>query len=533
MGGIRRARLGRRGVAAALAPAAVACLLSAAAFAATAERPASELTRYVADLRAAAKQSERARASASALAGRQCAGFAPAAAELAGAAEAARKAFEAYRTASTRYGTQEEIALIAALAVDLREARGHLARAAGESGVPSEAEQRAAAREVGLFQTFVALKLERRLGVEGLADVLTSTSFRDVKAKVASELQRRVRERAERELRRIVGFRIRLGVPLKQQLRDFMEAELAGMLSKLSVSAGPAGILVSLVGSRLVALVGAKLQEALRHKGSLVQRTSRTVSGFGAQQAALRALPKDAPLDRVRALAHDAQRALAATAFLEGDLRRAGRADLLAQVADARRKLEATMAVARLRFLLDSELVGEDFRIATAFSAGVRSDAQRLAKKVGCPLAGTGAPGSGSERGVVPTAKSCPPSFTMESIQSLPPYAKTGEFRATFSRIEKHATYGSKCLYLTDGGNEAFVVFLDYNPPNVPGVLASGDCGRSWPDSPPFYRSRKRFLTVSGGERGMFTRAAGGNEAILKQALALAEAEGVGHACPK
>jgi hypothetical protein len=30
----------------------------------------------------------------------------------------------------------------------------------------------------------------------------------------------------------------------------------------------------------------------------------------------------------------------------------------------------------------------------------------------------------------------------------------------------------------------------------------------------------------------MFTRAAGGNEAVLKRALALAEAQGVGRACP-
>jgi hypothetical protein len=37
---------------------------------------------------------------------------------------------------------------------------------------------------------------------------------------------------------------------------------------------------------------------------------------------------------------------------------------------------------------------------------------------------------------------------------------------------------------------------------------------------------------VSGGERLSFTRAAG-NEAILKKALALAEAEGVGQPCPK
>src|SRR5262249_30100408 len=167
----------------------------------------------------------------------------PAAAKLADAATSARTAFDAYRRASTRYGTQEEIRLIAGLAGDLREARGLLARAAGESAVPSRAEQQAAEREVGLFQTFLAVKIEDRLELAGLSDVLTSTSFREVKAKVVAQLQQRLRERAEAEIRRLVGFRIRLDVPLKQQIRDFLEGELSSVLSRLSISAGPAGIL--------------------------------------------------------------------------------------------------------------------------------------------------------------------------------------------------------------------------------------------------------------------------------------------------
>jgi hypothetical protein len=503
------------------------------AVAATVERPANELTRYVAGLRTAAAQAEAARAAAAGLTGSNCTSFGPAASKLAEAASSARTAFDAYRKANTRYGTQEEIRLIAALAVDLREARGLLARAAGETGVPSPAEQRAAEREVGLFQTFVALEVQDRLEVEGLADVLTSMSFAEVKAKVVRELQRRLRERGEAEVRRLVGFRIRLGVPLKQQIRDFLEGELSSVLSKLAVSAGPAGIVVSLVGARLVSLIGDALQEALRHKGHLVERTNQSVAGFAALQAELRKLPRDATLDRVRGVVRRAERALGATAFLEGDLRKAGKSDLLAQLTTAKGKLQTTLNVSRQRFLLDSALVGEDFRIASSYAAGVRSDAERLAKKAGCRLSGGGGGAQPTGNGATPTAATCPPSFEMESLQSLPPYAVTGTFKTVLGKLEKNATFGSKCTYLTENrASEAFVIFFDYNPPGTPGTVVSGNCDDSRKDSYPFFHSRKRYLGVSGGERGMFTRAAGGNEAILRKALALAEAQGVGRACP-
>ncbi len=126
-------------------PAALAALTIAAAVAAAsasagrAERPADELTKYVASLRSAAKLADGAHRAAVGLTGPSCAGFGPAAASVAEAAASAESAFRAYRKANTRYGTQEEIRLLAALATDLSEARGLLARAAGETGAPSPA----------------------------------------------------------------------------------------------------------------------------------------------------------------------------------------------------------------------------------------------------------------------------------------------------------------------------------------------------------------------------------------------------------
>ncbi len=189
-----------------------------------------------------------------------------------------------------------------------------------------------------------------------------------------------------------------------------------------------------------------------------------------------------------------------------------------------------------MRFLLDSALLGEDFGIAIRYATGVRSDAARLAKKLGCPLTSGGGTEAPPAKGVAPTATSCLSSFAMEALRSLPPYDKVGEFTARFSKIERTyppSPFHFKCLYVNDSGGEVFVIFIELVPPNTPGRITSGACGDSRKDNPPFYYSRKRHLLVSGGERAAFTRAVGGNDKILLQALALAEAQGVGQACPK
>jgi hypothetical protein len=124
----------------------------------------------------------------------------------------------------------------------------------------------------------------------------------------------------------------------------------------------------------------------------------------------------------------------------------------------------------------------------------------------------------------------------MESLQSLPPHEKTGEFQlkaATIKRVYPQVATIYKCTYLhAQDSGEAFVITFDFTPP-TPGAITAGNCSGSRADSPPFYHSRKRYLTVSGGPRRLFTRAAGGDEMILKQALRLAEAQGVGQACPR
>jgi hypothetical protein len=518
-----------------LAIAAGFAITSAAGLAALTERPASDVTQYVTELREAARMAEQAADSSGSVAA-PCARFGPAAARLVSAADAARAVFDRYRTAKTRYGTREEIELIRSLALGLREALGNLARAAGEGSPPSAGEVDAAEREVGAFQVIVAGLVEDRLGIEGLADALTQRGFRGVAGTVTKELQQRIRVRAEAELRRLTGLRIRLDVPLKQQLRDFMEAELSRLLSKLVVSAGPAGLVISLVAGkilnpgRLVDMTLEALRKLLRPKGNVVARANTSLAGLEGLRRQLNALPPDAPLDQVRRILRNAQRELGRTAFLKSDLKREKQTELLGRLTQAETDLARTVSLSTRRFLLDSDLFGQDFRIAVAFAAKIRADTERLARKLGCeaalppPLEGR-----------APTAAVCvPQTLRIEYFGSLG--GKQGEYDARFQALMKdpNSEFGAKCLWVATGPtDEAFVAFLTWIPIGTPGSVPSGDCARNRPDFPPFYHSRKRQLSVSGGNRKMFQNAVGGNERILKGVLAAAEAAGVGRACPK
>jgi len=518
------------------------------------ERPASQIDSYVVELRTAARLAAQAKTSTGWLAAnnaKRCTQVEPAAARLAAAVDAARAVFDRYRKAKSRYGLQEEIQLITEIALDLRESRASLGKVAGETFTPSNAEEQAAVKEVGIFRTIIALELEDRLEIEGLADVLTSKSFREMKGKVVSELHTRLRKRAEQELKRLTGLSIRLNVPLKEQIKDFLRAELSRFLTKLVVSAGPAGILISIVGGRifdpgkLVDLIGAKLKAALREKGNFYERTEISMTGLERLRRALNALPPDAPIDKVRAVVRDAQRALGATKFLEGDLERARQAELLFGLKGAKKDLERTISLSKRRFLLDSALLGEDFGLGVAAMKTFRSEAERLAKKLGCKAppkdsgggSGGGGGGGSGDKGKPPTASVCvPKTIRLEYFSSLG--GKLGEYDASFSKLIKvypNDAYFYKCLWVTQPGGttEAFVVFIDLIPPGISGRIASGDCGRNRPDSPPFYHSRKRYLSVSGGNRLSFQNAVGGNEKILKGVLAAAEAAGVGQVCPK
>lgn len=356
-------------------------------------RPASaaDVNPYVQPLRTATAKAE---ATARLIATLQAGGTPAAAAcrraadDLARAAADAEKVLASYQNARLRYGTLEEFGLLRSVLASLYTARTGMSSLVGESTrPPTAAEEASARREVSLFRHVVAAKIAERFRTEGLEDVLTARSLRELKDAVVAELHGRLKTRIEQELRRITGVGISIGVPLKVQIRQQAELALSRLLSKLVFNAGPAGILIQLVAGkfvdpgRIVTMVGAKLREALRPKGNLASRTRQSLQTLEASRRSLNALARNAPTDRARSALRDADRAIHATRFLLGDLRRAGDTTRLKQIAAARQSLERTMRVTGFRFLLDAELLEYSFRDAIAFARRAKADALAAATR--------------------------------------------------------------------------------------------------------------------------------------------------------
>lgn len=117
-----------------------------------------------------------------------------------------------------------------------------------------------------------------------------------------------------------------------------------------------------------------------------------------------------------------------------------------------------------------------------------------------------------------PTVSTCPAAFTIEVFNTS--NQKIGEYETTEASLRRRFAAGPAywwdCVYLnSDTGNEAFLVKYDIVPAGAAGQIASGDCARKRPDSPPFYHSRKRYLTVHGGPRAVLQQAVGGSAKIL------------------
>ena len=156
-----------------------------------------------------------------------------------------------------------------------------------------------------------------------------------------------------------------------------------------------------------------------------------------------------------------------------------------------------------------------------------------VALVVGLALVGVALPGAGAV--TPPTAAVCKPAtIRMEYFSGLG--TKLGEYDARFSRLVRthpDDPYAFKCLWVAGGPtDEAFVVFVEVVPSGAPGRIPSGNCSGTRRDSYPFFHSRTRYLSVSGGERKEAQRALAGNETILRGVLAAAEAAGVGAPCP-
>ncbi len=481
---------------------------------------------HAAALRAAAAQVDRSLTEVNALLSRSPrdpAAVLAAGRRLAAAATRARDTLAVYRSGGLRDGTLEEFVLLRTVEQQLLEADAGFGTLAGKPPPkPSAADQQAARRQAHGLDPLVGQLVEAKLDVAGLGEVLTDPSLKTIKGQLVGQLDARLQTQLEEQIRRVTGLGLAIGVPLREQVRGAAEAYVGRLLSKLLVQAGPGGIIIQLLAgdkinpARLVALLGKELREALRNKGSVGPRADRSIASLAKLEQEIVSLSPNAQLSQVRRLMRRAAAAVAATKFLEGDLRRSKdpkAKDRLERLIEARESLAAH--VRSYSAVIDSEPFGRDLEQSRQRADRIRADVEGLAGKLG--------------PGAIPTAAVCTPS-TFKIEYFLASGLKGGEYDAHLSELIKQDEFNSKCLWVATGPtDEAFVVFIAFAPPTAPGRLAAGDCARTNPS--PFY-SDKRYLSVGGGHRKTGQQAVGGDVVVLKQVLAAAEAAGVGQACP-
>jgi hypothetical protein len=467
---------------------------------------------------------------------------------LAAAGRALRAVVVAYQAGGAT-ASVEEADLLEAASRRLLDARVDFGPLAGESSGTSTTTAKDVTDGLG---GFVTSAIVQRMGAEGLLEFLKQTRgdprraldrlLANARQAIEAKVRNGLRGAVERELRkRFPKVPIQLGVPLRDQLQSFARQWVTDYLAKLVFRLGPAGIVVELLGGRrLFAGIVRGVENLFRGTGKLPERTRRTIDGYAKHVAALDALgPGCADLAATKRALGAALRAVGATHYLKGDLtaRAEGRGagaraaeNLFAQLLAAEERLHAAIREAKARCGIEPALKPKDLAAAIAVIDRVLADLKGLNPRLGPPAV------------PLPTQANCPAGLVIETFQSLPPYAKTGEVSVVLGRFaEVHTgSYLYHCVYVSpqNAADEWYLLTLGVTPPDLPGTIAAGSCGAT--PTPGFnglvrsiqLDSVMRYLSIGGGPRKYYTDVKGGGLALWDQTLVQAEAAGVGVPCP-
>jgi hypothetical protein len=348
----------------------------------------SNETRYVAQLRQAVDRVEASSAEVSVLKKGDSTSISAAGQRLETAAGAACTAMRAYQNATTRYGTDEEYQLVQKLTDKLGRAVSTFGSVGGVKLAGPTKKQRSTAEQLlrQYARSEARDEVVRWLKDERLADILTSGDIKKIGKGLEQELVRRIDAAARSLSQRATGLALSLNAPLGVQVRSQAEQAALRWLSRVALRWNAAGLVVQMVGVPIIRFLRSELQQLFRDHKHVSKRTSRTIKGFSNRQAELQQLINTADsaslADAGRTLAR-AQRALDATVYLKSDLKKQGRNDLLAQLAQAEEALKAKISEARAAFLLDSPLARSDVRRTADSVCKLKGDVARINKKLG------------------------------------------------------------------------------------------------------------------------------------------------------
>ncbi len=201
-----------------------------------------------------------------------------------------------------------------------------------------------------LLRDYARMKFDERLGVEGLAEILTAGSFKQAVDTALEQARPKLQERVEREMERVTGLRIHDRRSLGAVMEGYAKREVEKGFAKLLVKITSNELIIEWAAGVLIRWIGPKLKEALRQKGNLVERTTISLRTLESARRALNALPGSAALSNVSREVRRAKATIAATKFLQHDLTRARRVDLNDQLGQGIERLERALTLTAVRF---------------------------------------------------------------------------------------------------------------------------------------------------------------------------------------
>jgi hypothetical protein len=296
----------------------------------------------------------------------------PAAAGLLADGEAFAKTLEEFRTATTRRGLDTEFDAIDTCVSILKV--GAAMTAALADPTPEDKQKAAALERRTVFerllqteidptiQEIAAARIAERLNTDGLEEVLLAESWRDVRQRVEARVIQEVRQFINKESQSIAGFPAADVDSFRQAARLAVQNRVRQEVAKLVVNFTGSGLVIQFAQEVVIEWLGdtlwPKLREAFRPKGNIEGRLTQSLATLEASRRELNALGSGAggaakvELREVQATVDRAWVRLAATRYLERDIKKSGGDEPYGRLLDAKLGLLRTIDLAEHRFML-------------------------------------------------------------------------------------------------------------------------------------------------------------------------------------
>lgn len=298
-----------------------------------------------------------------------------------------------YRAATTRFGLQSEVDDLMQLHLAIQSGRSALnVLVEGHPPAPFSPRDISLAKQafqediVPLIKEFVDQQLE----AQGAADFLTDPGLDTAALIVVNHIGGEIRAAVDKEIEKIVGAKIRLGMSLKEHIlmaaRSWISRSVGGVLLRFAAN----HFVVERLGLKILEWIGPRLREFLRPKGNLEARVERAISGLNTRVGDLNRMDSEEDMQDVRRMVEAAENHIRANEFLRKDLNNAKENDLYKRLAEAEVKLLEAIKRAKVRFLMNSKFAEVFGQLTSDWKSGRKQAADLLDKLKAAPPAGAG-----------------------------------------------------------------------------------------------------------------------------------------------